>query len=324
MDYTKKGKAVIANEIAGLQQLQDQLGESFEKLVKLCQKILEKGGKIVITGVGKSGHVGHKMAATLASTGSPAVFMHPVEAMHGDLGVVCAGDLLLAISYSGETDELLQVLPSVKRFKKVRIVALTSDPESSLAEYSDLVVKLRVPSEACPFNLAPTTSATATMAFGDALAIVLMEDRKFTKNDYSKHHPAGAIGRAITLRVRDVMRPPERTPIVTPETTVHDALLEMTKCRSGSVMVAAADGRLVGFFTDGDFRRRIADNLEIMNNRIETVMTREPTTLKDSQMAIAIIRLLEEKEFDDIPVVDKAGNAVGLIDIQDLPKFKIM
>ena len=324
MDYIAKARSVLDNEIAGLEQVRDELGDSFNELVDLCAKVIGGRGKIVITGVGKSGHVGHKMAATLASTGSPAVFMHPVEAMHGDLGIVCDGDLLLAISYSGETDELLQVLPSVKRFKKVPIVGLTSDPASNLAEYSDLLVQMRVPSEACPFNLAPTTSATATMAFGDALAMVLMAVHQFTKEDYSKHHPAGAIGRAITLRVGDVVRPPERTPIVKPDATVHDALLQMTKCRSGSVLVVDDDDMLVGFFTDGDFRRSIAEDLEVMHAPIQQVMTANPTTLVDSQMAVAILKLLEEKEFDDIPVVDEKGKAVGLIDIQDLPKFKMM
>jgi arabinose-5-phosphate isomerase len=181
-----------------------------------------------------------------------------------------------------------------------------------------------VPAEACPFNLAPTTSSTATMAFGDALAIVLMEDRKFTKHDYSKLHPAGAIGRAITLRIRDVMRGAERTPVVTPDTNVRDALLRMTACRSGSVLIAAADGQLVGIFTDGDFRRRVASDQNIMHVPIRDVMTKNPIALRDSQMAVAVLQLLEEREIDDIPVVDKDGKVVGLIDIQDLPKFKIL
>ena len=323
MDYLDRARGVLDNEIAGLQAVRDELGESFEKLVKLCQRILDRDGKLVITGVGKSGHVGRKIAATLSSTGSPAVFMHPVEAMHGDLGILAPSDLLLALSYSGETEELLQVLPPAKRFK-VPIVAITSNPESSLAKYAELIVPLRVPAEACPFNLAPTTSSTATMAFGDALAIVLMEDRKFTKRDYSKLHPAGAIGRAITLRTRDVMRAENRTPVVSPETTVRDALLRMTECRSGSVLIADAERHLLGIFTDGDFRRRVPGDFNIMHAPIRDVMTKNPITLRDSQMAVAVLQLLEEREIDDIPVVDKDGKVVGLIDIQDLPKFKIL
>ncbi len=328
MDYLEKARSVIQNEIEGLRQVRDELGASFEKLVGLCLETLGQDAKIVLTGVGKSGHVGHKIAATLASTGSRAVFLHPVEAMHGDLGILGGKDLLLALSYSGETEELLQLLPSAKRFK-IPVVAVSSDPESSLAKFSDLFVQLSVPAEACPFNLAPTTSTTAMLAFGDALAIVLMEAQmaaqKFSKDHYSKLHPAGAIGRTVTLCVRDIMRAKDRTPIVGPETTVHDALLEMTKFRSGSVLIAAKDGQLLGIFTDGDFRRNIQNKgLEVMNSPIREVMTAKPITLGDSEMAIAALKLFEERKIDDIPVVDQDGNAIGLIDIQDLPKFKLM
>lgn len=323
MDYLQRATEVLNTEIAGLQQVRDELDGAFVKLVDLCKQHFLENGKLVLTGVGKSGHVGQKIAATLASTGSPAVFMHPVEAMHGDLGLLAEQDLLLALSYSGETDELLQVLPAAQRLGAT-VVAWTAEVDSTLADFADLVVRLRVPAEACPFNLAPTTSATAAMAFGDALAIVLMEDRRFSKEDYSRLHPAGAIGRAITLRVRDLMRGDERTPRVTPETSVRDALVQMTACRSGSVLVTDGQNRLVGLFTDGDFRRHITDDTDLLKRRIDEVMTADPTCLQVDQMAVAILQLLEEHEFDDIPVVDDAHHAVGLVDIQDLPKFKLM
>ncbi len=325
MDYIEKAKWVLQNEIDGLKMVMDELGDGFVQLVDLCKERLKHGGKIVLAGVGKSGHVGHKMAATLASTGSPAAFLHPVEAMHGDLGILDPRDILIALSYSGETDELLAILPSAKRFD-IPIVAVTSDPDSNLSACSDLVVMLRVPSEACPFNLAPTTSSTATMAFGDALAMVLMEDRKFSKDDYSKLHPAGAIGRAITLRISDVMRDLDRTPIVTAETTIRDALLLMTRLRSGSVLIADADNKLKGIFTDGDFRRCMGegDGSQVMGAPISKYMTANPSALCEDQMAIDAIKLVENKRIDDIPVIDENGRVKGVIDIQDLPKVKLI
>lgn len=324
MDYIEKARWVLQKEIDGLEMVKAELGDSFLELVAMCRERINGGGKIVITGVGKSGHVGHKTAATLASTGSPAAFMHPVEAMHGDLGILDPKDVLLTLSYSGETEELIQILPAAKRFD-IPIVALTSDPNSNLAKYADLIVQLRIPSEACPFNLAPTTSSTATLAFGDALAMVLMEDRRFTKSDYSKLHPAGAIGRAITLRIADVMRDREKTPVVSPETPVRDALMEMTRLRSGSVLIADVDDKLLGIFTDGDFRRSMGqDDIDVLNARIDQYMTAGPITLTDSQMAIDAIKLLEKRKIDDIPVVDEAGRVKGVIDIQDLPKVKLM
>jgi arabinose-5-phosphate isomerase len=324
MDYLALAREVFTNEIEGLRAVADQLGEGFVQLVERSRATFAHHGKLVLTGVGKSGHIGHKIAATLASTGSPAVFMHPVEAMHGDLGVLTPHrDLLLCLSYSGETEELLTVLPAAKRFH-VPIVAITGAPESRLAKWSDLVVAMPVPGEACPFNLAPTTSTTALLALGDALAIVLMRANDFSKADYGLRHPGGAIGRSVTLRIADLMRPPERTPIVPPETLVGDALYRMTTCRSGSVIVAAADRTLLGIFTDGDFRRRAQHDLAILQQPIHKVMTANPIRLRIDQMAIEVLNLLEQREIDDIPVVDAANRVVGLVDIQDLPKFKLM
>jgi arabinose-5-phosphate isomerase len=323
VDYIERAKRVIEDEIEGLGNIRDHLGAEFEELVERCLKVLRQDGKIVLCGIGKSGLVGRKIAATLASTGAPAVFMHPVEAMHGDLGMLGQKDILLCLSYSGETEELLAALPAAKRFH-IPIVAVTGDPDSQLAAWSDLTVPMPVPREACPFNLAPTTSTTALLTLGDALAIVLLEARGFSQEDYGRLHPAGAIGRTVTLTVADVMRGLDRTPVVTPDTTVHDALMKMTKCRAGSVLITDDDGALAGIFTDGDFRRHAQEDLNVLHEPISKVMTREPAALQDRQMAVDILNLLETRSIDDIPVVDKQGHLVGLVAIQDLPRFKLM
>ena len=221
-----RAREVMDVEISGVRKVRDELGEPFVALVKKCLEILQDGGKLVLCGVGKSGHISKKLAATLASTGARAVFMHPVEAMHGDLGVVSPQDLLLAVSYSGETDELLRVLPAVKRMG-VPIVGITGKAESRLGTFSDMVVPMPVEREACPFNLAPTTTTTALLALGDALAMVLLDCQNFQLSDYAKNHPAGAIGRTITLTVKDCMRTGERCAVVTPQATVREALLAM-------------------------------------------------------------------------------------------------
>lgn len=316
-------RQVLQTEIDGLIAVRDQLGDAFRQLVGLCLDAIERGGKLVLTGVGKSGHIGHKVAATLASTGSPAAFLHPVEAMHGDLGIIGPTDLLVCLSYSGETDELLEVLPAAKRFQ-VPIVALTGVVDSRLAQWSDLVVPMPVPREACPFNLAPTTSTTAMLALGDALAMTLMQAHRFSREDYGLRHPSGSIGRSLALRVRDIMRGPDRTPQVPPETSVKDALVSMTQCRSGSVLVVDEGRRLLGIFTDGDFRRLIQQDLRVLDRQIGEVMTPDPTVIEADQLAVAVLKVLEEREIDDFPVVDGEGRVAGLVDIQDLPKFKLM
>ncbi len=322
-NYITKAREVFDNEIAGLETVRDGLGTAFEALVDQCLTIISQGGKIVLAGIGKSGHIGHKIAATLASTGSPAAFMHPVEAMHGDLGILSSKDVLIALSYSGETEELLALLPSAKRFE-IPIVAITGDPASRLATWSDLVVAMTVPEEACPFNLAPTTSTTALLALGDALAMTLLDAQGFSREDYGKFHPAGSIGRSVTLRVADVMRGRDRVPIVTAELAIKDALMMMTRQRSGSVLIVDNAGMLTGIFTDGDFRRHAQDNLEVLNAEIGTVMTRDPVSLNQGRLAVSALNLLEDRQIDDIPVVDDDGHAVGSVDIQDLPKFKLM
>ena len=283
-----RAREVMDVEISGVRKVRDELGEPFVALVKKCLEILQDGGKLVLCGVGKSGHISKKLAATLASTGARAVFMHPVEAMHGDLGVVSPQDLLLAVSYSGETDELLRVLPAVKRMG-VPIVGITGKAESRLGTFSDMVVPMPVEREACPFNLAPTTTTTALLALGDALAMVLLDCQNFQLSDYAKNHPAGAIGRTITLTVKDCMRTGERCAVVTPQATVREALLAMTKARDGAVAIVDAQNRLLGIFTDGDFRRAMTANDQVLQAPIESVMTKSPVAINQRQMAVEIL-----------------------------------
>lgn len=322
-EILKKATEVFDIELDGLQTLRNSLGDDFVACVKTCLETIRRGGKLVLTGVGKSGHIGKKIAATLASTGSRAVFMHPVEAMHGDLGIVSPQDTVLAISYSGETDELLNVLPAIKRMG-VDIIAITGKADCRLGEVADMVVPMHVPREACPFNMAPTTTTTALACLGDALAMTMLYCRQFSLNDYAKLHPAGAIGRSITLRIKDFMRTGERAPKVLPGTTVRDSLLTMTDSRCGAVAIVDAENNLLGIFTDGDFRRKIMVNPNVMEAPIETVMTANPISMNENQMAVEIIKLLEKRKIDDILVVDNDGKFAGLVDIQDLPKFKVM
>lgn len=274
----ERAREVIDIELSGVKKVRDELGAPFVALVRKCLDILHHGGKLVLCGVGKSGHISKKLAATLASTGARAVFMHPVEAMHGDLGIVSPQDLLLAVSYSGETDELLRVLPAVKRMA-VPIVAITGKTDSRLAEFSDMVVPMPVEREACPFNLAPTTTTTALLALGDALAMVLLDCQDFQLSDYAMNHPAGAIGRTITLTVRDCMRTGEHCASVHPGTSVRDALLAMTKARDGAVAIVDDADKLLGIFTDGDFRRAMTANDNILHAPIESVMTPNPISI---------------------------------------------
>lgn len=310
-------------EVEGIHAVQKQIGDSFVRLVEQCIKTIDNGGKIVVSGIGKSGHVGKKLAATLASTGSPAIFMHPVEAMHGDLGMLQKNDLLLTLSYSGETDELLSVILPAKRLG-VPVASFTGIADSSLAKMSDFPVIMTVPREACPFNLAPTTTSTATLALGDALAMTLLKLRKFTKEDYGRLHPGGAIGRAVTMRVGDLMRSGEHMALVHPDSLVKDTLLKMTSARCGSAVIADQDGKLLGIFTDGDFRRHAEKDLSILSRIITDVMTPNPASIRADALAVEVLKIVEQRKIDDIIVLDENGRVVGIVDIQDLPGLKLM
>lgn len=323
MDYSKRGREIIECEIDGLRMVRDGLGDQFNAAVTTILECLENSGKIVVTGMGKNLHIAQKISATLASTGSTSVVLNPSQAMHGDLGILTKGDVLLTLSYSGESDELTAMLPAASRLH-VTIITMTGVPDSSLAEYSDIIIPVTVPKEACPFNMAPTTSTTATLAAGDALAITLLEARGFRKEDYATLHPAGAIGRALLMRVSDLMRTNDRLAVIDGSSSVKDALLAMTKARSGSVCVLNSEGSLAGIFTDGDLRRHIAEHENILQMPIEKMMTPSPLTIKPNQLAVDILKIFEDRNIDDLVVVDDNNRPVGAIDIQDLPKAKIM
>lgn len=323
MKYIERAREVLDVEIAGLQKVRDALGLEFDRAVERVLAALAAGKKIVVTGVGKNIPIGQKIAATLTSTGSPSVFLHPSDAMHGELGIVEAGDVVLALSYSGESEELLALLPAIRR-NQVSIIALCANRDNALARCSDEVILIAVDAEACPFNMAPTTSTTVTLALGDALAMVLLDARGFTREDYAKLHPGGAIGRTLLLRVRDIMRTGERVARVQLGARVRDAILAMTEAKSGMVAVVAEDNKLSGIFTDGDLRRHLAGPTSIMELRIEEVMTPRPITLSPDHLAVDVLALFQKHSIDDLVIVDAEGRLAGIVDIQDLPKFKIL
>jgi arabinose-5-phosphate isomerase len=323
MSHLARAKEVFDIEIAALKRVRAQLDGTFNDAVNTVVAALEQRAKLVVIGIGKSGNVGQKIAATLTSTGSPAVVLNPVDALHGDLGVVSDGDVILALSYSGESEELINVLPSLKRFA-VKVIAFTGAAKSSLARYSDVVLDVRVPKEACPFNLAPTSSTTAMLVMGDALAMAVLQARGFKQSDFAKYHPSGAIGRALLYKARDIMRSGERNAVASETLPVRDALLVMTRAKSGSLSVVNAKGKLVGVFTDGDFRRRMAEDNELLTKSLGNVMTCNPISIRDDALAMEALKIFNERNIDDLIVVNAKSEPVGLVDSQDLPKLKIM
>ena len=323
MSHLAQARRVFDIEIAALKAARAQLDGAFDQAVELIVETLRRRGKIVVIGIGKSGHVGQKIAATLTSTGSTSVVLNTVDALHGDLGIVNDGDALLALSYSGESDEMLNLLPALKRFL-VKTIAITGAAKSSLARYSDIVLKARVPKEACPFNLAPTASTTAMLVMGDALAMAVLQARGFKQQDFAKFHPSGAIGRAMLSRVADIMRSGPRNAVAGQDLTVKEALLAMTQAKSGSLSVTNERGKLVGVFTDGDFRRRIAEDENLLARPLRQVMTRKPVCIREDALAVEALKVFDERDIDDLIVVNAKREPVGLVDSQDLPKLKIV
>ncbi|MBI9019984.1 MAG: KpsF/GutQ family sugar-phosphate isomerase [Verrucomicrobia bacterium] len=323
MDFQKRAKEIIDVEIAGMEKVRDQINGHFSMAIDWILAAVQNGGKVVVTGVGKNFHIGQKMVATFNSTGTPAALLHPIEAMHGDFGLVGEKDVVLALSYSGGSDELIALLPALKR-RGLKIIGMTGDESSPLGLQSDLILPITVDKEACPFGMAPTTSTTVTLALGDALAIVLLEARGFKKEDYAKLHPGGAIGRTLLLKVSDVMRTTARLAKVASGSKVKDAVMAMTGARAGCVAIVDADEKLLGIFTDGDLRRHLMDTPDITEVLIDSVMTANPITLTPDQLAVDILKIYEEKNIDDLVVVDDSGRVVGSVDIQDLPKLKIL
>ncbi|MGO8766480.1 MAG: SIS domain-containing protein [Limisphaerales bacterium] len=323
MNHLSKARDVFNIEIAALKKVRALLDQSFDRAVETVVEVLKHRGKIVIVGIGKSGNVGAKISATLTSTGSPSVVLNSVDALHGDVGIVNDGDIILALSYTGESEELLNLLPALKRFS-VKIISLTGNLKSSLARHSDLSLNVRVPREACPFNLAPTSSTTATLVMGDALAMAVLQARGFKQKDYARLHPSGAIGRAMLLKVADIMRSGERNAVASERLPVKEALLVMTHARSGSLSVVNSSGKLIGVFTDGDFRRHMALDENLLSQPLKKVMTANPICIRDEALAVEALKIFNERNIDDLIVVNSKKEPVGLVDSQDLPKLKIM
>ena len=310
----EEGKKVLKVEANAIKNLISTIDHNFEKAVEM---ITSCKGRIVVMGMGKSGLIGKKIAAILASTGTPAFFLHPAEGILGDVGMMAEGDLVLALSYSGETEEIEKLLPVVRKMN-LKLIAITGRPKSRLAKESDLVINVKVKEEACPYNIVPTASTTAMLAMGDALAISLLKRKKFKKEDFARLHPGGILGKRLLLKVRDIMRKGKDNPVIHQKKTVREALLVMTKTRLGATSVVDGSGRLVGFFTDGDLRRRLQKDEKILNKKIHAVMTKNPKTITQDRLAIEAAKLMQEKKFDNIPVVDGKGYPIGIVDERDL------
>jgi arabinose-5-phosphate isomerase len=323
VNHLAKARKVFDVEIASLKRVRAQLDKSFAGAIETIVEAIKRRGKIVIVGIGKSGNVGAKIAATLTSTGSTSVVLNSVDALHGDVGIVNDGDVILALSYSGESEELLNLLPALKRFS-VKIISFTGNLKSGLAKHSDVSLNVKVPKEACPFNLAPTSSTTAMLVMGDALAMAVLQARGFKQKDYARFHPSGAIGRAMLLKVGDIMRTRERNAVAGENLPVKEALLVMTRAKSGSLAVVNAQGKLAGVFTDGDFRRHMASDENLLSQPLKSVMTRNPICISENALAVEALKIFNERNIDDLIVVNFKREPVGLVDSQDLPKLKIV
>jgi arabinose-5-phosphate isomerase len=308
-----KGREILKIEAEAVLSLAERLGPEFEAAV---ESIVVCRGHLVVTGMGKAGLIGQKISATFASTGTPSIFLHPAEAYHGDLGRVLAADAVLAISNSGETEEVGRLLPSIKQIG-AKIIAITASKGSTLGRNADIVIELGRIEEACPLKLAPSATTTAILALGDALALCVLEARGFDKEQFSFYHPGGDLGRKL-LKVSDVMRTAERNPIVREETPLTEAIATITRARAGAVTVVDGSGKLSGIFTDGDLRRTMSRDPKLIVSRIGDVMTRKPKTITPDRLASEALKILHEKKIDELPVVNEEGEPVGMLDVQDL------
>lgn len=323
MDFEGKARAVIGMEADSLREMASRIGSGFGEAVRMIQSALEARAKVVVVGVGKSGNVGHKIAATLNSTGATSVVLNSQNALHGDLGLLSDGDVVLALSYSGETEELLGLIPFLRSFD-VKVIALCGKADSSLSRSADVFLDTSVTREACPLNLAPTSSSTAMMVMGDALAMVLLEARGFTEEDFARYHPGGSLGRALLLRVGDVMRRADKMPTVPVSARVIDAVAEMNRSRAGACLILGDGGKLAGIFTHGDFARGYEKDPGLGALPVADLMTRSPITLTEDSLAVEAVKQVGEKRIDDIVVVNAEGRPVGLIDAQDLARLKLV
>ncbi|HOX09028.1 MAG TPA: KpsF/GutQ family sugar-phosphate isomerase [Candidatus Omnitrophota bacterium] len=312
----KRAKEVLRIEAAAVSSLIRRVDKNFEKAVRA---VLACKGKLVVTGMGKPGFIGAKISATLSSTGTPSLYLHPADAIHGDLGRVTKDDVVLAISNSGETEEIIRLLPTLKKIG-TRIIAMTGNRDSTLARHSDVVLDVAVKKEACPLNLAPTASTTAMLAMGDALAVALLDRRGFRREDFALYHPGGSLGKRLILKVEDIMRKGKENPVVGDDMKIKDVLLRITGARAGSASVVDKKGVLSGIFTDGDLRRHLGTDPLLSLKPVKQVMTKDPVTISKDMLAADAFRILREKRIDEIPVVDKSKRPIGLVDVQDLLK----
>ena len=315
-----RGRRVLATEAEAVAALEHRLGDDF---ARACRLMLACEGRIVVTGMGKSGHIGSKIAATLASTGSPSFFLHPAEAIHGDIGMITAKDVVLALSNSGETDELLTILPVIKRLD-VPLIALTGNRSSTLGRYATVTLDVSVPAEACPLNLAPTASTTATLAMGDALAVAVLEARGFTEEDFARSHPGGTLGRRLLLHVDEVMRKGEELPAVGPDTPLSAGLLEMSRKGLGMTTVVDERRRVLGVFTDGDLRRALDGQIDLRATRMGEVMTANCKAARPRMLAAEAVHLMETHRITALPVIDDDGVLVGALNVHDLLRAGVM
>jgi arabinose-5-phosphate isomerase len=315
------GRRVFAIEAQALTAVAARLDGEFSAA---CRLMLETRGRVVCTGMGKSGHIARKIAATLASTGTPAFYVHPGEAAHGDLGMITDADVVLALSYSGESDEILLLLPVLRR-QGNKLIAMTGRPQSSMAREADVHLDVSVPAEACPLDLAPTSSTTASLAMGDALAVALLDARGFTADDFARSHPAGALGRRLLLHIADVMHAGDDVPRVQADATLSEALVEMSRKRLGMTAIVDAEGKLLGLFTDGDLRRTLDDaDIDMRSTRIAEVMTRSPKTIGSEALAVEAAQLMEAHKIGGLLVIDTDRRVVGALNIHDLLRARVV
>ena len=318
--YLAHAREVLAIEGDALRALSDSLDGSFSRA---CEAVLACEGRVVVSGIGKSGHIGRKIAATLASTGTPAFFVHPAEAAHGDLGMIVDGDVVLAISNSGESDEIAVILPALKR-KNITLIGMTGRPESTLARHADIHLTVAVPQEACPLGLAPTSSTTAALALGDALAVALLRARAFTRDDFALSHPAGSLGKRLLLQVADVMHTGDELPVVRPDTPFADLIVCMSEKGLGMVAVADEAGYLKGIFTDGDLRRLFQQQRDFSGLTAQAVMGAHPKTITPNRLATEALKTMQQNRVNGLLVCDEAGRLLGALNMHDLLKARIV
>lgn len=317
----RQARQVLNIEADSIRALHSRIDDEFEKAAEL---IYNCKGRVVVTGMGKAGIIGQKLSATLASTGTPSLWIHSAEAIHGDLGRVTKEDIIIALSNSGETEEIIRLIPYIKKIG-AKLIAMTGNTLSSLAKNSDAVLNVSIKEEACPLGLAPMASTTTMLAMGDALCAALMEKRKFKRSDFAFLHPGGSLGKQLLLKAEDIMRTGHANPIVKSSKKVKDVLLDITAARAGSATVVDKSGRLIGIFTDGDLRRHLGDvgainDRPLLERKVKDVMTKSPKTLKKDCLAVEALRILQEYKIDEIPIVDEKGRAIGLLDVQDVLK----